>query len=89
MIVRCRARGVWVNTKEVIPVVTAPPVPLFFAQASAPTLYSRFVAFEKQHGDREGIEQVVVSKRRWVGVGVKTQGVVRACTAIGGTTSRW
>ncbi|GIM00876.1 hypothetical protein Vretimale_5770, partial [Volvox reticuliferus] len=34
-------------------------------KASAPTLYSRFVAFEKQHGDREGIEQVVVSKRRF------------------------
>ena len=33
-------------------------------QASAPSLYQRFVAFEKQHGDREGIEQVVVSKRR-------------------------
>ena len=27
-------------------------------------LYARFVAFEKQHGDREGIEDVVVSKRR-------------------------
>ena len=27
-------------------------------------LYTRFVAFEKQHGDREGIEDVVVSKRR-------------------------
>ncbi|GLC73188.1 hypothetical protein PLESTF_001345100 [Pleodorina starrii] len=34
-------------------------------KASAPTLYSRFVAFEKQHGDREGIEQVVVNKRRF------------------------
>ncbi|EFJ49177.1 hypothetical protein VOLCADRAFT_59517, partial [Volvox carteri f. nagariensis] len=34
-------------------------------KASASTLYSRFVAFEKQHGDREGIEQVVVSKRRF------------------------
>lgn len=30
----------------------------------AASLYSRFVAFEKQHGDREGIEDVVVSKRR-------------------------
>ncbi|PNW73155.1 hypothetical protein CHLRE_14g621000v5 [Chlamydomonas reinhardtii] len=34
-------------------------------KASAPSLYQRFVAFEKQHGDREGIEQVVVSKRRF------------------------
>ncbi len=33
-------------------------------KASAPSLYGRFVAFEKQHGDREGIETVVVSKRR-------------------------
>ena len=30
----------------------------------AESLYARFVAFEKQHGDREGIEDVVVSKRR-------------------------
>ncbi|KAG2493851.1 hypothetical protein HYH03_008067 [Edaphochlamys debaryana] len=34
-------------------------------KSSAPTLYARFVGFEKQHGDREGIEQVVVSKRRF------------------------
>ncbi|KAF5835195.1 crooked neck-like protein 1-like protein [Dunaliella salina] len=31
----------------------------------AASLYTRFVAFEKQHGDREGIEDVVVSKRRF------------------------
>jgi len=30
----------------------------------AASLYARFVTFEKQHGDREGIEDVVVSKRR-------------------------
>jgi hypothetical protein len=32
----------------------------------ATSLYQRFVSFEKQHGDRQGIEDVVVSKRRWV-----------------------
>jgi len=32
----------------------------------AASLYTRFVTFEKQHGDREGIEDVVVSKRRRV-----------------------
>jgi hypothetical protein len=32
----------------------------------AASLYTRFVTFEKQHGDREGIEDVVVSKRRCV-----------------------
>lgn len=34
-------------------------------RGQAETLYARFVAFEKQHGDREGIEDVVVSKRRF------------------------
>lgn len=34
-------------------------------KAQAENLYARFVAFEKQHGDREGIEEVVISKRRW------------------------
>ena len=28
-------------------------------------MYQRFVSFEKQHGDREGIEHVIVSKRRF------------------------
>ncbi|KAJ9514841.1 hypothetical protein QJQ45_028615, partial [Haematococcus lacustris] len=31
----------------------------------AANLYARFVSFEKQHGDRQGIEDVVVSKRRF------------------------
>lgn len=35
-------------------------------KAQAGSLYARFVAFEKQHGDRAGIEDVVVSKRRCV-----------------------
>lgn len=34
-------------------------------KAQAEVLYQRFVAFEKQHGDREGIEDVVLSKRRF------------------------
>lgn len=34
-------------------------------KSQAASLYARFVAFEKQHGDRQGIEDVVVSKRRW------------------------
>lgn len=34
-------------------------------KGQADNLYARFVAFEKQHGDREGIEEVVVSKRRF------------------------
>eukprot|EP00899_Mesostigma_viride_P028523 jgi/Mesvir1/8856/Mv02752-RA.1 len=34
-------------------------------KGSAEELYKRFVAFEKQHGDREGIEDVVISKRRF------------------------
>ena len=35
-------------------------------RGQANSLYQRFVTFEKQHGSREGIEDVVVSKRRWV-----------------------
>ncbi|CAL5221424.1 g3611 [Coccomyxa viridis] len=31
----------------------------------ADAVYQRFVAFEKQHGDREGIEDVIVSERRF------------------------
>ena len=31
----------------------------------AADVYQRFVSFEKQHGDREGIEDVIVSKRRF------------------------
>ncbi|MEW5300039.1 MAG: hypothetical protein WDW36_002999 [Sanguina aurantia] len=34
-------------------------------KGQAVALYARFVSFEKQHGDREGIEEVVVSKRRF------------------------
>eukprot|EP00199_Chlamydomonas_sp_CCMP681_P001209 CAMPEP_0119102100 /NCGR_PEP_ID=MMETSP1180-20130426/957_1 /TAXON_ID=3052 ORGANISM="Chlamydomonas cf sp, Strain CCMP681" /NCGR_SAMPLE_ID=MMETSP1180 /ASSEMBLY_ACC=CAM_ASM_000741 /LENGTH=713 /DNA_ID=CAMNT_0007086327 /DNA_START=55 /DNA_END=2196 /DNA_ORIENTATION=+ len=34
-------------------------------KAQAVALYQRFVTFEKQHGDRQGIEDVVVSKRRF------------------------
>ncbi|KAG1678894.1 hypothetical protein FOA52_003562 [Chlamydomonas sp. UWO 241] len=34
-------------------------------KGQAESLYQRFVSFEKQHGDREGIEEVVVSKRRF------------------------
>lgn len=34
-------------------------------KAQAQALYARFVQFEKQHGDREGIEDVVLSKRRF------------------------
>ncbi|KAF8063074.1 CRNKL1 [Scenedesmus sp. PABB004] len=34
-------------------------------KAAAQGLYARFVAFEKQHGSREGIEDVVLSKRRF------------------------
>mmetsp|Transcript_45792 Transcript_45792/g.108601 ORF Transcript_45792/g.108601 Transcript_45792/m.108601 type:complete len:688 (-) Transcript_45792:8-2071(-) len=34
-------------------------------KSAAEDLYAAFVAFEKQHGDREGIEDVIVSKRRF------------------------
>jgi crooked neck len=34
-------------------------------KSQAAELYRRFVTFEKQHGDREGIEDVIVSKRRF------------------------
>jgi len=34
-------------------------------KSKASELYAAFVAFEKQHGDREGIEDVIVSKRRF------------------------
>jgi Suppressor of forked protein (Suf) len=34
-------------------------------KAHASDIYKRFVAFEKQHGDREGIEDVIVSERRF------------------------
>jgi crooked neck len=33
-------------------------------RGAAQALYTRFVAFEKQHGDRAGIEDVVLAKRR-------------------------
>lgn len=36
-----------------------------FEQGQANDLYRRFVQFEKQHGDRDGIEEVIVSKRRF------------------------
>lgn len=29
-----------------------------------PELYTNFIAFEKKHGNREGIEEVIVGKRR-------------------------
>ncbi|RLN54707.1 hypothetical protein BBJ29_008128 [Phytophthora kernoviae] len=32
----------------------------------APSLYSAFITFEKQHGDKERIEEVVIAKRRVV-----------------------
>ena len=31
----------------------------------AAQLYQAFVVFEKQHGEREGIEEVIVGKRRF------------------------
>lgn len=34
-------------------------------RAQADTVYRRFVAFEKQHGDRDGIEDVILSERRF------------------------
>ncbi|EFJ15431.1 hypothetical protein SELMODRAFT_442275 [Selaginella moellendorffii] len=34
-------------------------------KSQAEELYKKFVAFEKQHGNREGIEDVIVSKRRF------------------------
>ncbi|GAB4816800.1 hypothetical protein N2152v2_003846 [Parachlorella kessleri] len=34
-------------------------------KSQAGELYKRFVAFEKQQGDREGIEEVIVSERRF------------------------
>jgi len=34
-------------------------------KSKAQELYQAFVTFEKQHGDREGIEEVIVSKRRF------------------------
>lgn len=34
-------------------------------KSKASEIYQAFVAFEKQHGDREGIEDVIVSKRRF------------------------
>jgi len=34
-------------------------------KGSAKTLYQKFVQFVKQHGDREGIENVIVGKRRF------------------------
>jgi len=34
-------------------------------RAQAPALYAIFVQFEKQHGDRDAIEDVIVSKRRF------------------------
>mmetsp|Transcript_35189 Transcript_35189/g.67252 ORF Transcript_35189/g.67252 Transcript_35189/m.67252 type:complete len:729 (-) Transcript_35189:192-2378(-) len=34
-------------------------------KGQANDLYRRFVQFEKQHGDRDGIEEVIVSKRRF------------------------
>lgn len=34
-------------------------------KGKAETLYQKFVQFEKQYGDREGIENVIVGKRRF------------------------
>lgn len=48
-----RARAIYKHALDHIP------------RGQASSLYSRFVAFEKQHGDRGGIEDVVLSKRRF------------------------
>ena len=36
-----------------------------FPKAQAADLYREFITFEKQHGDRVGIEDVIVNKRRF------------------------
>lgn len=48
-----RARAIYKHALDHIP------------RGEAEDLYRRFVAFEKQHGDREGIEDVIVGKRRF------------------------
>jgi hypothetical protein len=51
-------------------------------KSEAGQLYARFVTFEKQHGDRAGIEDVVLSKRRWVGWGAPRDG--GGCLGVAG-----
>lgn len=34
-------------------------------KSEAGDIYKKYVTFEKQHGDRRGIEQVVTSKKRF------------------------
>lgn len=48
-----RARGIYKYALDMLP------------RHEAGRLYERFVAFEKQHGGPEAIEQVVISKRRF------------------------
>lgn len=70
-IIAFRVKWAWVTFESALSVSLAAIHALRFAldhipKAQAVTLYQRFVTFEKQHGDRQGIEDVVVSKRRWV-----------------------
>ncbi|RHN58551.1 hypothetical protein MtrunA17_Chr4g0003621 [Medicago truncatula] len=37
----------------------------YIPKGRAEDLYGKFVAFEKQYGDREGIEDAIVGKRRF------------------------
>jgi crooked neck len=48
-----RARAIYKYALDCIP------------KAQASTLYSAFVQFEKQHGDRKGVEDVIIAKRRF------------------------
>jgi crooked neck len=48
-----RARGVYKYALQVLP------------KSSSAEIYKKYVQFEKQHGDRRGIEDVVSSKKRF------------------------
>jgi crooked neck len=48
-----RARAIYKYALDCIP------------KAQASTLYASFVQFEKQHGDRKGVEDVIIAKRRF------------------------
>ena len=48
-----RARAIYKYALDCIP------------KAQASTLYAAFVQFEKQHGDRKGVEDVIIAKRRF------------------------
>lgn len=58
-------------------------------RAQANDVYKRFVTFEKQHGDREGIEVVIHTFRLCTDVATSCRAFCTCCMASGILPSPW